>query len=575
VTAGLHNGLIGGVLVLMMVCPPGFQNHTSPSARPFRAKPSRIRFLDVASQSKLDFKHVSGSAEKAYLPETFSGGVAWIDYNRDGWPDLYLVNGGHWADLREGKRTVSNALFRNNRDRTFTDVTKKAGVTGSHWGMGATVGDYNNDGWPDLYVCNYGPDNLYRNNGDGTFTDVADSARIGDPNWSSSAAFADYDGDGWLDLYVTNYVAFDHKNPPSPDCQYRGIKVQCGPKGLIPAADVLYRSNRDGTFSDVTQAAGVAVPPAYGLGVLWGDYDNDGDPDLYVANDSMANFLFQNQGDGKFREIGVLAGLAYNEDGQAQAGMGVAMGDYDHDGFFDFFVSNFSDDYNTLYRSLGKGVFRDVSYAADIAFPSWRLLGWGTAFFDFDNDGWEDLFVANGHVYPQVDHYPIDITFAQPKLLHRNLGNGKFEDATSVIDGALTDRWSSRGAAFADFDNDGDVDVAVNNIDGRPSLLVNDGGNLSGNWVVLDLIGVKSNRSAIGARVVVETEAGKQMQEVQGGSSYQACNDLRLHFGLGTSQFIKSLVIRWPSGQLQHFENVATNHRYVLKEGEAPTVVRP
>jgi enediyne biosynthesis protein E4 len=570
-------GLI--VFLAVLAALPYLPQKEKPSARFVDVRKdsgtSRIRFLDIAPQSKLNFKHVSGSAQKEYLPETFSGGVAWIDYNRDGWPDLYLVNGGHWADLLQGKRTVSNALFRNNRDRTFTDVTGQAGVAGSHWGMGATVGDYNNDGWPDLYVCNYGPDNLYRNNGDGTFTDVTAAAKVGDPSWSSSAAFADYDGDGWLDLYVTNYVAFDHKNPPSPDCQYRGIKVQCGPKGLIPAADVLYHNNGDGTFSDVTGASGVAVPPAYGLGVLWGDYDNDGDPDVYVANDSVANFLFQNQGDGKFREIGVLAGVAYNEDGQAQAGMGVAMGDYDHDGFFDYFVTNFSDDYNTLYRNLGKGVFRDVSYAAEIALPSWRLLGWGAAFVDFDNDGWEDLFVANGHVYPQVDRYPIDITFAQPKLLLRNLGNGKFEDVSSVVDGALTERWSSRGAAFADFDNDGDVDAAVNNMDGRPSLLVNDGGNRSGNWVVLDLKGIKANRSAIGARVVVETEDGKQMQEVQGGSSYQACNDLRLHFGLGANQFIKSVVVRWPGGQLQHFQKVAANLSYVLKEGEALTVVRP
>src|SRR5205823_1012424 len=339
-----------GLFLLTLALGMGFQSRrpaslgTTPAAK---GQNEKIRFVDVAAQSGLRFQHVSGSPEKKYLPETFSGGVAWIDYNQDGWPDLY--------------------------------------------------------------VCNYGRNTLYRNNGDGTFTDVTESAGVGDSRWSSSAAFADYDGDGWLDLYVVNYVAFDHKNPPAPDCQYRGIRVHCGPKGLLPAADVLYHNNGDGTFTDVTRAAGMAVAPAYGLGAVWGDFDNDGDLDLYVANDSMANFLFQNQGNGTFREIGVLAGAAYNEDGQAQAGMGVALGDYDHDGLFDYVVTNFSDDYNTLYRNLGSGVFRDVSYAAGVAFPSWRLLGWGTAFFDYDNDGWEDLFVSNGHVYPQVDQYPIDI----------------------------------------------------------------------------------------------------------------------------------------------------------------------
>jgi hypothetical protein len=555
----------------------GFQNHRPPASLKsgdLKGKPTPVHFLDVALRAKLDFQHVSGSAEKTYLPETFGGGVAWIDYNRDEWPDLYLVNGGRWHELLEGKRSVSNALYQNNRDGTFVNVTQPSGVGGRYWGMGATVGDYNNDGWPDLYVCNYGPDTLYRNNGDGTFTDVTEAAKLFDSRWSSSAGFADYDRDGWLDLYVTNYVDFDHRNPPAPDCQYRGIKVHCGPKGLIPAPDVLYRNNGDGTFADVTREAGMAVPPAYGLGVIWGDFDNDDDPDLYVANDSVASFLFQNQGNGTFREIGVLAGVAYNEDGQAQAGMGVAMADYDHDGLFDYYKTHFSDDYNTLYRNTGQGVFRDVSYSAGIAFPSWRLLGWGTAFFDFDNDGWEDLFVANGHVYPQVDQYPIDITFAQPKLVFRNLGNGKFDDVSSALGRALVEPWSSRGAAFADFDNDGDVDVAVNNMGGQPSLFRNEGGNQIGNWLLVGLQGVQTNRSAIGARVIVETEGGKQMQEVQGGSSYQACNDFRLHFGLGSQSGVKSINVRWPSGQTQSFKQAAANHRYSLREGGSLEVVK-
>lgn len=566
------------LFILVAALAAALQNHRlsaklAPASE--RGKLSGIRFLDVAVRSKLDFQHVSGSLEKKFLLETFSGGVAWIDYDQDGWPDLYLVNGGRWEELPSGRRTVSNALYKNNRDGTFANVTSQAGVAGKYWGMGVTVGDYNNDGWPDFYLCNYGPNTLYRNNGDGTFTDVSDAARVGDSRWSSSAAFGDYDQDGWLDLYVTNYVAFDHKNPPAPDCQYRGIKVHCGPKGLTPARDVLYHNNGNGTFSDVTQPAGMAVTASYGLGVIWGDYDNDGDPDLYVANDSMASFLFQNQGDGTFREIGVAAGVAYNEDGRAQAGMGVAMGDYDHDGFFDFHKTNFSDDYNNLYRNLGTGFFRDASYAAGIAFPSWRSLGWGTAFLDFDQDGWEDIFVSNGHTYPQVDQYPIDISFAQPKHLFRNLANGKFEDVAPALGGALMERWSSRGSAVADFDNDGDLDVAVNNLDGRASLLLNDGGNRSGNWLAVELKEAKTNRSAIGARVIVETDNTRQMQEIQAGSSYQACNDFKLHFGLGSNQVIKSVRVKWPNGQAQQFEKVAANQRYLLKQGEPLVVMQP
>jgi hypothetical protein len=441
--------------------------------------------------------------------------------------------------------------------------------------MGVTAGDYNNDGWPDLYVCNYGSNALYRNNQDGTFTDVSQTAGVVDPRWSSSAAFADYDGDGWLDLYVTNYVEFDPRNPPAiKDCQYRGIPVHCGPKGFLAAGDVLYHNNGDGSFSDVTREAGMAVLPAYGLGVMWGDYDNDGDPDLYVANDSMASFLFQNQGNATFREIGASSGVAYSEDGQAQAGMGVAMADYDHDGFFDFYKTNFSDDYNNLYRNLGKGVFRDVSYASGLAIPCWRMLGWGTAFIDFDNDGWEDIFVSNGHVYPQVDRFPIDITFAQPKQLFRSLGNGKFEEISRNLGKDLTAAWSSRGSAVADFDNDGDPDIAVNNMDGPVSLFRCDGGSRSGNWLSLDLRDAKANRSAIGSRVVVETEKTRQMQELQAGSSYQACNDARFHFGVGSSDAVKVVTIRWPDGQLQHIEKVPANQHYRLKQGQTLAAVQ-
>ncbi|MDA2926483.1 CRTAC1 family protein, partial [Acidobacteria bacterium AH-259-G07] len=527
-----------------------------------------LYFVDIAERAGLDFQHVSGSPEKKYILETISGGVAWIDYNRDHWPDLYLVNGGSWEELLEGKRTVSNALYRNNRDGTFTNVTESAGVGGSRWGMGATIGDYNNDGWPDLYVCNYGSNTLYRNNGDGTFTDVTLLAGVGDDHWSSSAAFADYDADGWLDLYVVNYIEFDYRRAPAPACQYRGIQVHCGPEGMTAASDVLYRNKGDGTFVQVTRSAGMAqVLPSYGLGLVWTDYDNDGDIDLYVANDSMANFLFRNHGEGTFEEVGLLSGVGFSEDGNAQAGMGLATADYDHDGALDFYVTNFSDDYNTLYRNMGSGFFRDVSYASGVAFASWQFLSWGTQFFDFDNDGWEDIFVSNGHIYPQVDDYQIGTHFYQRKLVFQNLGNGKFKEVAEALGSDLSKLWSSRGAAFADFDNDGDVDIAVNNMDDRPSLLRNEGGSGAGHWLTLALEGVRTNRSAIGVRVTLETEKGRQLREVQGGSSYQSTNDFRLHFGLGASQKVKEVVVKWTNGVLQEFEDLVADHSYHLKEG--------
>ncbi len=528
-------------------------------------KPIAMTFVDVAEQAGIDFQHYSGSAEKTYMLESMSGGVAWIDYDRDGWQDLYLVNGGHWDELLQGKRSISNALYRNNGDGTFTDVTRKAGVGGKRWGMGVAAADYDNDGWPDLYVCNFGPNNLYRNNGDGTFTDVADRTGVADGRWGVSAAFGDYDADGHLDLYVANNVTFDPMNPPPMNCKYRGITVQCGPTGLPCDGDILYRNNGDGTFTDVTRKAGVAgVKPSFGLGVVWTDYDNDKDLDLYVANDQMANFMFENQGDGTFSEIAMLAGAGYSDDGVAQGSMGVDFGDYDHDGLLDIFITHFSDDYNTLYRNLGDGNFRDVSHLAELAFPSWTYLAWGTGFADFDNDGWEDLFIANGHVFPQVDRYEMGQSFYQRSQLFRNLGNGRFHEVTAGLDQVKL--WSSRGAAFADFDNDGDVDVAVNNLDGNPWLLRNDGGSRQ-RWLSLRLEGTRSNRGAVGARVTALTRTGVQIREVRGGSSYQSTHDLRVHFGLGKANKVKSLEVRWPNGTAQRFTDVSGNRRYRLKEG--------
>ncbi len=529
-----------------------------------------VRFEEVAVRAGIEFQHASGSPAKDYIVETIGSGVAWLDYDRDGWMDLYLVNGGRWDELQEGRRTVSNALFRNLGDGTFSNVTAKAGLGGRYWGMGAVAADYDNDGWTDLFVANYGPNSLFRNRGDGTFEDVSAKAGLDSPLWGASAAFGDYDRDGWLDLYVANYVAFDHRKAPPPNCQYRGIKVHCGPKGLQPAPDRLFHNNGDGTFSDVTSSAGVAAPPAYGLGVSWLDFDQDGDADIFVANDSMPNFLFENQGNGKFEEIGLISGFAYSQDGNAQAGMGIATGDYDRDGRLDLYLTHFSDDYNTLYRNFGEEMFRDVSYGAQLAFGSWQNLAWGTFFFDYDNDGWPDLFVANGHIYPQVDDYQIGTSFLQRNQLFRNLGGEKFSEVSGEMGPSFAQAWSSRGAAYADYDNDGDLDIAVNNLDQKASLLRNEGGNRAGHWFSLSLEGTKSNRSAVGTRVEVQTAAGRQVQELQAGSSYQSSNDPRLHFGLGPDGRVAELSVRWPSGASQTFSGLQGDRRYFLREGSEP-----
>ena len=540
-------------------------NDLSRSDKSLPASPSLV-FEDVATEAGLDFQHFSGSPEKQYILESMSGGVAWIDFDRDGWMDLYLVNGGHWEELVQGKRTVSNALYRNNGDGTFTNVTGKAGVGNRHWGMGVAAGDYDNDGWVDLFVCNYGPNTLYRNNGDGTFKEVTGTAGVGDGRWAVSASFGDYDADGWLDLYVTNTVQFDYKDPDPMECHYRGITVQCGPLGMVGDSDILYRNNRDGTFRDVSEKAGVSdVTPSYGLGAIWSDYDNDGDLDLYVANDQMANFLFRNRGDGTFEETGLFAGAAFSDDGTAQGSMGVDFGDYDRDGLLDIYITHFSDDYNTLFRNLGQGRFRDMTRGAGLTFSSWPMVGWGTGFVDLDHDGWEDIFAANGHVFPQVDGYKIGTSFHQRSQVFRNLGKGKFQEVSAGLDKLKS--WSSRGVAFADYDNDGDIDVAVNNLDGVPWLLKNQKASEAGNWLMLSLVGTRTNRSAIGARVSLETAEGKQMREVRGGSSYESTHDFRVHFGLGQLKTVARMTVRWTDGTTQSFENLAVNRTYRLKEG--------
>ncbi|MGH9928086.1 MAG: FG-GAP repeat domain-containing protein, partial [Pyrinomonadaceae bacterium] len=445
----------------------------------------------------ITFKHVA-SPEKKYIVESMSGGVALFDYDNDGYLDIFFVNSLTVDLVKSGGKTRS-ALYRNSGDGTFTDVTDKAALGDVGWGMGVAVADYDNDGFDDLYVTCLGQNHLFKNNGNGTFKDVTRGAGVGDPRWSTGAAFVDYDNDGKLDLFVSNYVDFDVNHLPEfgkgRSCQYKGVPVQCGPRGLPGAGDALYHNNGDGTFTDVAKKAGVSDPNGYyGMGVICSDFDGDDRPDIFVANDSTPNFLYHNNGDGTFKEIGFPAGVAVNENGSEQGSMGVTLGDYDHDGRLDLFVTNFADDYNTLYHSDGPDSFTDVSYSAKIAEESLPDVGWGTKFFDYDNDGWVDLFVANGHVYPQLQNY------RQRKLLHHNNRDGTFTQVAAQSGAPLLEERVGRGVAFGDIDNDGDVDIVINDLDRAPQLMRNDGGSANSS-LLIKTVGVKSNRDGLGARV--------------------------------------------------------------------------
>jgi hypothetical protein len=500
-----------------------------------------------------------------------SGGVLLIDYDRDGLLDIYLTN-APTVDMALKNQKSRSALYHNNGDGTFTDVTDKAGVGFPGFAMGGAVGDYNNDGWPDMYITCLGANVLYRNNGDGTFTDVTAAAGVGDPRWSAGAAFGDYDGDGFLDLLVSNYVDFKLNDLPgfgsSPTCKYRGIDVQCGPRGLKGAGDSLYHNNGDGTFTDVSKQTGFDDPSGYyGLQVVWSDFGNTGRLDAYVANDSTPNLFYRNDGNGKFKEIGLESGTAVSGDGSEQGSMGVAVGDYLHTGRFSIFVTNFVDEYDTLYRNDGDYSFTDVALAAKVAQSSRPYVKWGTGFVDFDNDTWLDLFVVNGHVYPQIDAQPLGARYRQPKLLHMNLGDGNFCDAGKQAGPALTEPRASRGAAFGDLDNDGNIDVVVGDLDGPPMILHND--SSSGNhWITFELGAIKGNPLAIGARVKVVAGGAIQTDEVRSGGSYLSQNDLRLHFGLGKATKIDSIEIRWNSGKVETIKDIAADKFYSIREGE-------
>ncbi len=528
-------------------------------------------FHNVAAEAGLRAKLTSGSPDKPYILESMSGGVALIDYDNDGRLDVYLVNGSTIEAERNGDNPASDHLYRNNGDATFTDVTARAGLGDHSWGMGVAVADVDNNGFDDLYVTNYGPNRLYLNLGDRKFREAAGSSGVAGSEWSSSAAFADYDADGDLDLYVTNYLEFRLDDLPEYTqlCRYRGIRVQCGPRGLPATADRFYENLGDGSFRDRTADSGIGeAPPAYGLGVIWTDYDNDGDSDIYVANDSLPNFLFENNGDKTFTEAALFNGTALSDDGKEQAGMGVDFGDYDNDGDFDLVVTNFSDDYHALYRNEGGGQFRDVSYASGLGEATWTALSWGVAFADFDNDGDLDIAIANGHVYPEVDRNELGTPYRQPNSLFVNDGKGNFSERGATLGPAFKEAESSRGLAAGDFNNDGRLDLLIANLDAPPSLLMNPGGE--GNWILLDLRGTVSNRNAVGARVTVKTGGETRIREVRAGGSYQSHHDRRPHFGLADAEAIDELTVTWPGGRWQRLENVKVNQ--ILKIEEPPAV---
>jgi hypothetical protein len=554
-----------------------------PGARSQACKGRTIpQFEDVIATSGIRFRHAF-VPEKKYIVESMGGGVVIIDFDRDGWPDVYFTNNPSVDQQLKGIR-APGALYRNNHDGTFADVSNKAGLSSACFGMGGAVGDYNNDGWPDLYLTCLGGNVLYRNNGDGTFTDVTTKAGVADGRWSTGAAFGDYDNDGLLDLAVTNYLDFHLNDLPgfgkTPTCKYRGLDVQCGPRGMPGAGDSLFHNKGDGTFTDVSKLAGADDPNGfYGLGVLWTDVNNTGRPDLFIANDATPNFLYRNEGKGKFTEIGIESGTALTDDGSMQGSMGVAAGDYLHTGRPSIFITNFADQYNTLYRNEGDWNFRDVSFPAGIAVASLPWVKWGTAFFDAENDGWLDLVAVSGHVYPQADNLPSGAKYKEPSLLSMNQKDGTFCDASKQAGSSLQQERVLRGLAVADLFNDGNLDLVIEDLDGPPMILRNRG--IPGNhWISFELQGTKSNRLAIGARVKIIAAGTTQMEEVRSGGSYLSQNDLRLHFGLGRATRIDSLEIRWPSGLVEQIPtgNLKTNQFYQLLEGNgvvSPEKIRP
>jgi enediyne biosynthesis protein E4 len=536
--------------------------------------PSPVRFVDVAQQAGLKIPNVWGGIDhKRSIIEAKGSGLAFFDYDHDGWLDIYLTNGNrldaHWP---AGKAPISH-LYKNNRDGTFTDVTEKSGLGVTGWQTGVCVGDYDNDGWDDLFCTFWGHNILFHNNGNGTFTDVTRKAGLYQEQvrWGAGCTFLDYDRDGHLDLFVCNYIKLDPEKIPAADdthyCQWKGIPIMCGPRGLPGDTNILYHNNGDGTFTDVSAKSGILKPgPRYSITSVSYDFDNDGWPDIYVAVDSQPSILFQNNHDGTFTDVAVMAGCAYSDGGHEQAGMGVAVADYDCDGWFDIFKTNFADDTCNLYHNNGDGTFTDATFASGVGINN-RYVAWGCGFIDYDNDGWPDILQVNGHVYPEIDNYHLDQTFKNPRLVYKNLGNGHFQDISSEMGLGIAEHFSSRGAAFGDYDNDGDMDALILNMNDLPSLLRNDGGNKQ-NWIKIKLEGTKCNRTAIGARVRVITGKHIQMDEVSSGGSVMSQSDLRLHFGLDKVETVDAVEVKWPTTQkIERFTQIKANQILTIREG--------
>jgi hypothetical protein len=538
---------------------------------PSKVQPGQIHFEDIAQQAGLSALNVyGGDSHKEFIIETTGNGAIIFDYDNDGWPDIYLPNGSTVEGFPKEKAPTGH-LYHNNHDGTFADVTMRAGLVRSGWGQGGCVGDYDNDGNLDLLLTYWGQNALYRNNGDGTFTDVTPKAglRTLQDEWSTGCSFVDYDRDGKVDIFLARYVDFSYDSVPRPGhgrwCQWKGINVMCGPRGLKPGANALYHNNGDGTFTDVSQKAGILkATGCYGFTSLTADFDHDGWPDIYVACDSTASLLYHNNQDRTFSEVGKKAGVAYNEDGFEQAGMGLSADDFTHSGYQDVIKTNFSDDTPTLYRNRGDNNFDDVTYGAGLGkIKNW--LGWGVQFYDFDNSGWPGILIANGHVYPEVDGKALGTSYREPKVAYYNLRNGTFANITTEAGRVLGESHSARGMALGDLFNDGRQEALVNNMNETPSLYYNT--SLIGNWISLQLVGVKSNRAALGAVVTLEQGGDKHEREVRSGDGFISQSDLRLHFGLGNASKAEKVQIRWPSGLVETLSALPANNYYLVREG--------
>jgi enediyne biosynthesis protein E4 len=556
---------------------------------PVTGTPLGVQFVDVAKDAGLNVEMIFGGEHRnKYLLETTGCGAAFFDYDQDDWVDIFLVNGWRLEGFPKGKEPVCH-LFKNNRDGTFTDVTLKAGLARSGWGQACCVGDYNNDGWNDLFVSYYGQNSLFRNNGNGTFTDVTKEAGLLQDRlrWNAGCTFLDYDKDGQLDLFVGNYIDLDLKTTPLPEdanCTYKGIVVACGPPGLEGGKNILYHNKGDGTFEDVSEKAGMwGTLGTYALSCGAADLDNTGWPNIYVANDSTSATYYVNQKDGTFKDQAIEAGVAYSPDGKPQAGMGVSIGDYNRDGMLDIVKTNFAGDTDSLFMNIGDGSFDDRTYQAGLGMNT-RLLGWGVSFIDFDNDGWLDILVANGHVYPEVDGTQVDASYAERKYLYRNLRQGQFEDVSMIGGSGITTDVKARGFALGDYDNDGDLDVVVNCVNAVPQLLRCDStpgqdSKRERNWVKIRLVGTKSNKTGIGARIKVVAQTGTgyeggkttpsltQIEDVKSCNGYYSASDLRIHFGLNEAKKVDLVEIRWPSGAVDTLKNLDVNRLYVIEEG--------